>query len=144
MKLGAVVVLAASTAACEWGEPVTPPLPPLLQGARTTGGSNSLCEGGERPGSTPETASHSPEVVQRLRRHFPPGTSAARLREELERQGFEVHEGCSPDGSIGWAQFRQSGGNGITVMAGHGTVYWKEDQAGRIVWATGDVGYTSI
>lgn len=140
--------LVLATLACSalngCGEPLRPRLPPLLQGASTTGGSNFLCEQGQGQGSTPETASHSPEIVQRLRQDFPQGTLAARLRAALSRQGFAIHDACSPDRSISWAEFRQRGGNGITRMAAFGTVYWKEDKAGRLVWTTGDIAFTGL
>jgi hypothetical protein len=144
VRLKIFLTLAAGITAGGCGAPLSPPLPPLFEGAHTTGGSNSLCEPEGRQGSTPETASHSPEIVQRLRRDFPPGTPTARLREALARQGFRLHEPCSPDGSIRWAEFRQSGGNGITAMAAFGTVYWKEDNAGRVVWTTGDIAFTGL
>lgn len=126
------------------GEPLTPPLPPLLQGATTVGGSNFLCEPGSGGGLLPETASHSPEIVRRLKHGFPAGTPAARLRDSLTQQGFSLHDRCSSDGSVSWAEFRQRGGNGITAMAAFGTVFWKEDQAGRLVWTTGDIAFTGL
>jgi hypothetical protein len=138
----AALTLCFALSAC--GDPVSRPLPPLLQGASTTGGTNSLCERRQGKGSTPETASHSPEIVQRLRRDFPVGSAAAKLREALSRQGFSIHDACSPDKSVSWAEFRQSGGNGITAMPAYGTVYWKQDQAGRLVWATGDIAFTGL
>jgi hypothetical protein len=126
------------------GEPLNPPLPPLLEGASTTGGSNFLCEQGPERGSTPETASHSPEIVQRLRHDFPTGSQASNLRAVLLRQGFSVHDACSPDKSVSWAEFRQRGGNGITAMAAFGTVYWKQDGNGRLIWTTGDIAFTGL
>jgi hypothetical protein len=137
----AIISAVLLTGGC--GKPLSP-LPPLLQGAHSTGGGNFLCEPGSMPGSTPQTASHSPEIVRRLRRSFPPGTAAAQLREELARQGFQLHESCSPDGSISWAGFRQDGGNGITAMPAFGSVYWKVDGDDRIVWATGDIVRTGL
>lgn len=141
-SLTIVLVSCFGLGAC--GEPVRPPLPPLLQGASSTGGSNSLCELGQGKGFTPETASHSPEIVLRLRRDFPVGSQAKHLREALSRQGFLIHDACSPDKSVSWAGFRQNGGNGVTTMAAFGSVYWKSDEAGRIVWTTGDIGYTGL
>ena len=135
--------LAAAFALSACGKP-NPPLPPLLQDATTTGGTTDLCGGGQGQGSTPETASHSPEMVHRLRHDFPAGTAAAGLREALSRQDFTVHPACSPDKSISWAEFRQHGGNGITAMSAFGTVYWKEDPAGRLVWTTGDISFTGL
>jgi hypothetical protein len=126
------------------GSEPSPPLPPLLEGASNTGGSNSLCEPDGGEGSTPETASYSPEIVARLKRDFPVGTPAVKLRDALEKQGFEIRDGCSPDKSVSVAIFRQSGGNGITAMAAFGSVYWKQDKAGRLVWTTGDIAFTGL
>jgi hypothetical protein len=126
------------------GESVSPPLPPLLQDASAGGGSNFLCEPGSALGSTPETASHSPQIVERLRRDFPPGTQAKKLRAVLVQQGFRLHIACSPDGSVSWAEFTQKGGDGITAMAASGMVYWKEDRSGRLVWATGNIGFRGL
>lgn len=123
---------------------VSPPLPPLAVGATTTGGSNFLCEPGPEQGSTPATASHSPEINQRLVRDFPPGSPAVLLRRSLVRQGFTMHGFCSPDHRVQWAEFRQRGGNGITAMPAFVTVYWKEDGAARLVWATGDIAFTGL
>lgn len=122
------------------------PLPPLLQGASSTGGSKFLCQSwpSEWGGSTPETASHSPEIVERLTRDFPPGSSAARLRESLLRQGFTLHEACSPDGRVSWAEFLQRGGDQVWAPPAFGTVHWREDGAGRLVWTTGDVVFSGI
>ena len=61
----------------------------------------------------------------------------------LTQQGFLLHRSCSTDGSVSWAEFRQSGG-GIGATPMFGTVYWKENAAGRIVWATGDVSFTGL
>jgi hypothetical protein len=122
------------------------PLPPLLQGASSTGGSKFLCQPQpvEWGGSTPETASHSPEIVERLSRDFPPGTSASRLRESLLGQGFTIHEACSPDGRVSWAEFMQRGGHQMWAPAAFGTVHWKEDGAGRLIWTTGDIQFAGI
>ena len=128
-------------------EPLDPPLPALLEGARSTGGSNSLCEPDAFDGiggTTPETASHSPEIVQRLNRDFPPGVPAEQLRQSLVIQGFVIHDACSSDGSVSLAVFRQRGGNGITSFPAFGTVHWKKDEAGRIIWVTGDIHFTGL
>jgi hypothetical protein len=143
MALKTFVGLATALGLCACSKP-SPPLPPLLEGATTTGGTTELCGQGRGQGSTPETASHSPEIVQRLRHDFPAGTSASRLRTALERQGFSIHDACSPDKMVSWAEFRERGGNGITAMAAYGTVYWREDAAGRIVWTTGDIAFAGL
>jgi hypothetical protein len=120
-------------------------LPEILIGATTTGGSNSLCEGGNDHGSPTETASHSPEIVERLRADYPAGSPASKLRTTLLRQGFIIHDGCSFDKTVSWAEFRQRRSNGVaTYQAAFGTVYWKQDPAGRVIWATGDIAYTGL
>lgn len=120
-----------------------PKLPPLLIDATTTGGSNFLCEGGDQEGAMPDTASHSPEIVGRLRVGHPPGSRAANLRKDLLRQGFTIHEGCSADRSVSWAEYRQRASNGFGYYTpAFGTVYWKQDRMGRLIWATGDIAYT--
>ena len=130
------------------GEPLDPPLPPLLQGASSTGGSNFLCEpdlvseGVE--GTTPDTVSHSTEIVGRLNSAFPRGSLAKLLRQSLADQGFEIHDACSPDGSVSFPIFRQRGGNGITSYPAFGTVFWREDELGRLVWSTGDIAFTGL
>ena len=120
-------------------------LPLLLLGATTTGGSNFLCEGGNEQGSEPQTASHSPEIVARLRVGYPQGSLASELRTNLSRQGFTIHDGCSADKSVSWAEFRQRRSNGTaTYQAAFGAVYWKQDKVGRLIWATGDIAYTGL
>jgi len=140
--LGAGVIAIAVTGACS--EAVSPPLPSLAAGATTTGGSNFLCEPGNKQGSTPETASHSPEINQRLKRDFPPGSPAVLLRRSLIRQGFKLEGACSPDHSVWLATFRQRGGNGITAFPAFVSVYWREDAAARLIWASGDVAWTGL
>ena len=140
--LFATVGASATMVSCSGA--VSPPLPPLAVGATTTGGSISLCEPGPEPGSTPATASHSPEINRRLVRDFPAGSPAALLRRSLVRQGFKIDGSCSPDGSVRLAEFRQRGGNGITAIPAFVTVYWKEDGAARLAWATGDIAFTGL
>jgi hypothetical protein len=142
LRLFSYFVCVCTIASC--GEPLKPALPALMKSAHTTGGSNTLCEPGSGESSTPEMASHSPEMVQRLNYNFPVGTSASKLREWLVQQGFTLSEPCSPDGRISWAWFRQSGGNGITTMPAFGKVFWKEDGSGKLVWVTGDIGFTGL
>lgn len=136
------IVAFVATGACS--EAVSPPLPSLAIGATTTGGSNSLCRPDYEQGSTPATASHSPEINQKLNRDFPPGSPAILLRRSLVRQGFQMHGPCSPDRSISVATFRQRGGNGITSFPVFVSAYWKEDGGGRLVWASGDIAWTGL
>ena len=141
-RLVPALISVVAIASC--GEPLKPPLPALMEAAHSTGGTNSLCEPSLAEGSTPETASHSPEMVQRLKRSFPVGTPASKLREELVQQGFQLEKACSPDGSVSLAWFRQSGGNGITTMPAFGSVYWKADASGNLIWVTGDIAFTGL
>lgn len=101
-----------------------------------------LCEDGALPrgseGTTPETASHSPEIVARLNRDFPKGSSSDNLKAALLKMGFKSIQ-CP--GNLA-ARFDQKGGNGITAMRASAIVIWKADSSGRIIWATGDIGYT--
>ncbi|EQB32342.1 hypothetical protein M529_10155 [Sphingobium ummariense RL-3] len=61
----------------------------------------------------------------------------------LSRQRFTIHDGCSADKSVSWAEFRQRRSNGVaTYQAAFGTVYWKQDEIGRLIWTTGDIAYT--
>ena len=137
-----LAVAAACVVVSACGQP-SHELPPLLLGATTTGGSNFLCEGRNQQGSNPGTTSHSPEIVARLRAGYPPGAAAAVLRSRLSRDGFTIHDACSADKSVSWAEFRQWRSNGVaTYQALFGTVYWKQDKVGHLIWATGDVAYT--
>jgi hypothetical protein len=122
----------------------SPPLPPLLQNATTTGGVIDLCEPKTfKPGSegtTPDTVSHSPEIVARLNRDFPAGSSSDYLKTALLQMGFSM---IPCPGSLA-ARFDQTGGNGITSMRASAVIIWKADAEGRILWTTGDIGYTGL
>ncbi|MNI65329.1 hypothetical protein D3C73_1208300 [compost metagenome] len=141
-KLLLIYAMCFGVAAC--GEVLSPPTPPLLKAATSTGGAIFSCEDFQMFRVTPESASHSPEIDQRLRQSFPAGTPALDLRRSLVRQGFALQGACVADRSIQWAKFRQQGGNGITVFPAFSTVYWKEDDAGNIEWATGDIHFTGL
>jgi hypothetical protein len=125
----------------------SPPLPPLLRDAHTTGGSNFLCDqemvmrGGG--GTTPDTVSHSPEIVARLRHDFPAGSSAASLSSSLRQQGFTLHR-CEADRTIGYALFSQQGGYAILSYHASASIYWKADAHARLIWTTGDIGYRGL
>lgn len=141
-KLLLTYMMCFGAAAC--GAPLSPPTPPLLNDATSTGGTSFSCEPGHGAGSTPETASHSPEINERLKQSFPSGTPALDLRRSLVLQGFELQGSCSPDRSIQWAIFKQRGGNGITAFPAFATIYWKENRAGKIDWAMGDIQFTGL
>jgi hypothetical protein len=113
-------------------------LPPLVKGATVTGGGQGYdCEMGATPASDPRF-NFSPEIIERLRKQFPPGSSSAALRSALVLQGFKLHGPCSPDHSISFAQFRL---NKNEVVA---NVFWREQSDGQIIWTFGDVGYTFL
>lgn len=79
----------------------------------------------------------SSSVMVRLR--------AADLRKDLLRQGFTIQGGCSADRSVSWAEYQQRDSNGFGYYTpAFGTVYWKQDTTGRLVWATGDIAYTGL
>jgi hypothetical protein len=122
----------------------SPPLPPLLQDATTTGGTNALCDPGVlEPGSqgtTPDSVSHSPEIVSRLERDFPSGSRSEDLRTSLIQMGFKM---IPCEGSLA-ARFDQTGGNGVTSMRATAIIIWKADAEGQIVWTTGDIAYTGL
>ena len=112
-------------------------LPPLVQGASSGGGIGYDCRQGLEPASQPGLA-QSPEIVERLRQQFPPGSPSDALRSSLLRQGFSMEGPCSPDRTISWAQFRR---NGNEVVA---NVYWREGPDRRLVWSFGEVYYTFL
>lgn len=140
-KALAVICLVGVSAACS---SPSPPLPPLLQNATTTGGTTDICEpitlerGSE--GTTPDTVSHSPEIVARLNRDFPPGSRSDNLRTALLGMGFKM---IPCPGSLA-ARFDQKGGNGITTMRATAIIIWRADSEGRILWTTGDIAYTGL
>ena len=118
-------------------------LPPLVKGASTTGGTGYNCSSDPPDESDPQL-DRSPEIIDRLRKSFPPGSPASRLRESLARQGFKTPQPCPrgyprpPNANVNWAQYRR---NGNEVVA---NVYWRETSDGRIIWTFADVGYTFI
>jgi len=115
----------------------------LVKGATSGGGVSYSCEAGPAPAADPKYAS-SPELVERLRASFPPGSASSRLRLSLVNQGFMLHGKCPPvagqllDPSVSWAQFRR---NGNEVVA---NVYWRQAADGQVLWTFGEVFYTSL
>jgi hypothetical protein len=116
-------------------------LPPLVKWASDTGGERYDCASETSPASNPQL-DHSPEMIDRLRKSFPPGSPASRLRASLVRQGFTLEGACPrgypPNPSVSWAQYRR---NGNEVVA---NVYWRETPDGRLIWTFADVAYTFI
>lgn len=94
-------------------------------------------------GTTPDTVSHSPEIVARLRHDFPAGSSAANLISSLRKQGFTLHR-CASDRTMGYALFSQQGGSAILSYPASASIYWKADAQGRLIWTTGDIGYRGL
>lgn len=125
----------------------SPTLPPLLRDAHTTGGSNFLCDVDMvrrgTVGTTPDTVSHSPEIVGRLGHDFPAGSSAASLSSYLRQQGFTLHR-CVSDRTIGYALFSQEAGSAILSYPASASIFWKADGRGRLIWTTGDIGYHGL
>ena len=110
-------------------------LPPLIFGATSRGGVSFDCRLNE-PATSDRNLAASPEILERLRKSFPLGSSSAVLRSALVKQGFKLMGSCSPDGTISWAQFRK---NGNEVVA---SIFWREDQNGKLAWYLGDIAYT--
>ena len=124
------------------GVPLTPPTPPLLENARAAGG---WWSGGCPPKDEFEKASEeakSPEVEDRLRMQFPPGTPANLLRSALLLQGFSFIDDCPNDLSIKRATFQQNGGGFFGPYPAFAIVAWKIDGEDRIIWTKGTVAYT--
>jgi hypothetical protein len=119
-------------------------LPPLVRGATSGGGGVGYdCQFGSAPASNPKYA-QSPEMVERLRHSFPPGSPSDQLRLSLAQQGFTLEGPCpevpgqAVDPRVRWAQFRR---NRNEVVA---NVYWREGPDGRIIWTFGEVFYTFL
>jgi hypothetical protein len=85
----------------------------------------------------------SPELDARLINQFPPGSEAGKLAKLLTDQGFELRDSCKNDKSIHVARFFRKG-VGLLPYATYAGVYWKVDQADRIVWTAGFVSYSGL
>jgi hypothetical protein len=125
----------------------TTPLPPLLQKATAGSGWSSACPSrNEKEQKMIETTGQfavSPEVEQRLRDQFPPGSNESRLIAALTTQGFKQEAPCETDQTIQRASFFRKG-TGILPYDIGATVYWKIDEQGRIVWTKGFVAYGGL
>ena len=151
--------------------PLSPKTPQLLKGVTGRGGWTGVCflapetevellelyEGKPTPrpviqSSNPDDRlratirklAHSPEIVQRLRARFPPGSSAAELEEFLRAETFQTFGRCDQDSSIGFAQFRQNGGSALGPFPMFATVNWKEDHERKIIWVHGQVSFMGL
>jgi hypothetical protein len=115
-----------------------PPLPPLLVGARAGFGNWSGCEGGDGV---------SPDLEQRLREQFPPGSSDAPLVAALERQGFATPSFCGPYSTARYACYlglKDSTTGKPIPNDVSACVYWKVDDANRIIWTHGYLHFLSL
>ncbi len=139
IKPSTIVGAALLIAACS---EQSPPLPPLLQDATTTGGITDLCEDNDAEPSEPvtnaSTVSHSPEIVERLERDFPRGSNSEDLKAALLEMGFKM----LPCPGAFAARFDQADGDESNSKQITSTIVWKADPDGRIVWTTGDIAYT--
>jgi hypothetical protein len=123
-----------------------PPLPPLLKHVSAGGGWWGAC-----PAETPDEArlregtplALSPELNQRLSQAFPPGSSAKRLADSLQQQGFKLLPPCVGDNSIRAASFSQQDG-GVLTFPLTANVFWKVDQADNVIWTKGFVRYLAL
>ena len=134
MKFLAALCATAIVSACVTRDP----LPPLLRGAATHGGS-SPC-----PTHTPAYPSSKPspsEFSRRLATEFPAGSNEITLLTELKDQGFVPHGTCDLDPSMRIAKFHLSG-TWSSPVAIDAFAYWKLDEHGRIAWTSGEVWLT--
>lgn len=128
------------------GSPLSPPTPPLLEGAEARGGWwNGGCADDPELAKFDRTSTEalSPTIQWRLSHEFPPGTPEALLRRSIQNQGFTMDAApCRDDRSIRLAVFVQSGGGFFGPYPAVAQIAWKVDAQGKIVWAKGNIGYT--
>src|SRR5262249_3502379 len=140
-----IATMIGVTSGVRWlfaGVALTPPTPPLLENAHAAGG---WWSGGCPPQAEFEKGSDeakSPELEDRLRMQFPPGTPANLLTRALLSQGFSLIEDCPNDSSIKRATFSQDGGGFFGPYPAFAIVAWKMDAEDQIVWTKGAVAYT--
>jgi hypothetical protein len=132
--LSAVVVLGICGAAAHqvngrW--PRSSALPPLLIGANAGFGRWNGC-GGSGDGV-------SPELDKRIRDEFPPGSSEADLVATLKDQRFGPPTPCQGNTSVRHSHFVQPKDAPIDA-----NVYWRVDDANKIVWTHGFVFFVSL
>jgi hypothetical protein len=134
-RLLVLVVLAAlsiwAVAACR------DQLPPLVRGTTAVGGRGDACPHQDDH----EVLALSPELNQRLRDEFPPGSREDRLIATLIEQGFTIDSGrgddqaCKNDKSVHGADFYRV----LWIGTKSAVVYWKTDQHGNLLWTKGFV-----
>jgi hypothetical protein len=139
-------VAAIGLTGCIETEQQAVPLPPLLHKATAGGGWASACpprSENERKMIETSRLAVSPEVEQRLRDEFPPGSDEDRLIAVLTAQGFKLVAPCETDQTIQRAQFFRKG-TGFLPYSTSATIYWKIDVQRRIVWTKGFVSYSGL
>ena len=136
-QLGRPAAFSAIAALCAWGFYLlwTMHLPPLLSNVRAGGLWSGTC-----PPRSDEPL--SPELNERLRTQFPPGTPEERLVRTLAEQRFERPVSCSGEPSIRSSKFYQE----RTAIFAHvrAEVFWRVDQANNLVWTKGFVFYVGL
>jgi hypothetical protein len=138
MKAGRLAVWAA--ALCVAGCGPYQPTPALLRDTgKQVGSTWAICDG-----QAVEEAVHRELLVSRLTSRFPVGTPDDKVHQSLASEGFQLDR-CDENPAIHLAGYRWGGGwnwHGITY-GGVGTIAYKTDQSGRLLWITGFVNYGS-
>ncbi|WP_296738659.1 hypothetical protein [Mesorhizobium sp.] len=117
-------------------------VPPLLQGVSARGGWYGGCP---RPASaSKEKPALSPELDQRLRVQFPPGTPASKLSTTLVNQGFTIGSPCKEDTSIKVANYIQKEDGILLLTRTESSVFWKVHEQENIVWTQGFVMFIGL
>ena len=135
----ALASTAAALTAC--AERLSPPTPPLLQGATASSGRGGGCPPHPFEVSARLPDAHAVQVEARLARDFPAGTPEEALRAALMRQGFQPETSCDNDPTIHRARFHQDGGGLFGPYPAFSTIAWKVDGEGRILWTQADLMY---
>jgi hypothetical protein len=115
-----------------------PPLPPLLAGAKAGYGNWDGCAAGDGV---------SPDLEKRLRDQFPPGSSDVPLVAALEIQGFATPSLCGPYSTARYACYvglKDSATGKPIPNDVSACVYWKVDDANRIIWTHGYLHFLSL
>lgn len=139
------VLCGLALAGCSTSTAPQKPLPPLLAHATGNGGWLFGCPAisNNAHALTATRSPASPEITQRLRQQFPPGTAEADLTRLLADEGFDAPLACEADSSIRHAHFFQKG-TGFLPYDANADVFWKVDADGRIVWAQGGIFYQGL
>jgi hypothetical protein len=114
-------------------------LPLLLRNASSPGGYADGCPRPKWDSTSPLAV--SPEINERLRRSFPPGTPARKLSAELIKEGFSIDAPCTDDNTIKIASYTEKH---YFLYQAYANIYWKVDSSGNIVWAEGFIEYEGL